>query len=389
MRILKRQFLRNFVFSMLLSFSVAAFLAPASCRLTEEGIEIIDADTTAPSLTLFRSLGESLLLLQCSERVWLSDLFVVEQDGDDFDDLFDRRYEKIFAVASAINYSSDGKSAQIEISEPTSVGKAYLLFGKASDLSGNSLDFCQRFSGFNPEPAVLIFNEIRTTYNKSKQAVEFVEFYVLGQGNTFGLEYVSAANGEDKKYVFPPLEVKSGDYITLHGRILEGMEADAVDELDDNLALSKAYESCDTARDLWRAGSDKIVSNTDVVILRDTFTNEIKDAVLLSAAGKTNWTNNRMKDFSAEAFSLGIWDGGSSPEYAVCTEGMSSSVARSISRKNTAELSHRYAAGGEGASRIKNSASDWMVTDSQKINSVTLSGATPGYENSKNPFIAK
>jgi hypothetical protein len=297
--------------------------------------------------------------------------------------------DDVFAVANAITYSEDGKSAEIEISADMEVGVIYVVSGVMLDETGNSLEFSQKVNGYNEKQAMLIFNEIRTSYDKKKSAVEFVEFFVLKSGNTFGLEYVSAALGETKKYTFPAIEVKQGMYITLHGKILEGMEADAVEELGDNLALSKTFESCDTARDLWMGGTEKIASNSDVLVIRDSDSKEIKDAVLLSPSGKSTWSKKQMREFAGRACSLGIWPAGSAPENAVCTDSMSSSIYRSISRKNTKVLAESYSDENDIPEYIETSSSDWIITDKVTAKKVTVSGATPGYENSTNVFVEK
>lgn len=393
---MKKNFINQFLGVVFISaaivLAVLAFVAPVSCRLTEEGIEIVPADTTAPSVENFLVTGSRTVSLACSEKIVLDKICIFElTDENSFEDsvFLGADEENAFAVANVISYSEDGKSAAVELSEDMAVGKSYVFSGVVYDITGNSLEFCQKFMGYNKNPARLIFNEIRTTYNKSKSAVEFIEFYVLKSGNLFGLEYVSTANGEAKKYSFPAIDVKRGEYITLHGKILEGMEDDALDELDDDFTLSKANESCDTARDLWKNGDEKIVSNTDVLVLRDYLSKEIKDAVLLSQSGKKSWPKKAMTEYAEKACSLGFWPEGSLPENAVCTDSMTSSIFRSISRKNIEKIAERFPDENELPKCIASSASDWIITDKVTVNKVTTSGATPGYENSTNPFVAK
>ncbi|MBQ4378067.1 MAG: hypothetical protein II821_02575 [Treponema sp.] len=383
---LLKEILWRACFTIVLTATVLFVVSPVSCRLTEEGIEIILSDTTSPEVESFSVSGANSILLDCSEKIVLDKISVFEItegcEEDEIPVIFDE--EAAFALADCVTYSEDGKSCEILLSSSTTVGKSYIFTGIVCDISGNSLEFAQKFYGYNDNPAKLIFNEIRTTYKKEKEAVEFIEFYCLSSGNTYGLEFVSAANTESKKYSFPAIEVKQGEYITLHGRILEGLEETALDECGSDLALSTAADSCDTARDLWKSGTDKIVSNTDVVILRDSVSKKIKDAVLLSVSGKTEWTKALMKEFAAEAYESGIWKDGVLPENAVCTDGMSSSVLRSISRKNTAGLIEKYADSSEISEFISSSASDWFVTNSSKDEETkaTVSGATPGYKNS-------
>ncbi|WP_294428187.1 hypothetical protein [uncultured Treponema sp.] len=387
------QIVRHLSMTCALVAAVLAFVAPSSCRLTEEGIEILPSDTTAPFIESFAVTSANSVYLDFSEPAVLDSLTLTELDsslaeGDDW--LYAQTdSSSSYAVANVITYSEDGKSSEIEFSEKTEIGKAYVFSGIVYDTTGNSMTFSQKFYGFNERPARLILNEVRTTFSKTKEAAEYVEFFALNDGNTYGLEFLSLAGGDSKKYSFPVMEVKKGEYITLHGRIFDGTEETALDETGENMALSSAVESCDTARDLWKSGNDKIASNTDILILRDITSGNIMDSLLLSVSGKTEWPRKSMRDFANTVFSLGLWKGGYQPENAVCTDGMTSSLMRSISRMNTAELAQKYADCEELPLYISSSNSDWSITDKSGTGKNTVSGATPGFENSTNLFTAK
>mgnify|MGYP007101893963 CR=1 FL=1 len=393
------QIVRFLILTSVLVFGTLSIVAPVSCRLTEEGLEIIPADTTAPSIETFFVSGEKSILISCSEQIVLDGISVFEI-ADETDEIpiefIDGDSSAAYAVASSVSYSEDQKSVQIELSEGTKVGKNYVFSGKIYDITGNSLNFCQKFCGYNENPARLIFNELRTVCNRDSDYTEFIEFYVLKGGNTFGLEIVSGANSEAKKYVFPSLEVQQGDYIVVHGRTVfaatktaeEKTVANFADELDDDLTLSATTESCDTARDLWKTGSDKLVSANDVVVLRDSSTGTLKDAVFLSASGKTAWSKNLMKEFSEKAFNSGIWITGSTPECAIITD-YATTLYRSVSRQNTLELAKKYENPNALPDYIQTSAADWILTEKYKSGKETISGATPGTENSINEYVKK
>lgn len=368
------QALHSAVVVTLIVSACIAISAHVSCRLTEEGIEIVPADTTVPSVLSFSVAASDSLLISCSEKVKLDDVSVLDSDG------------KSFAVANDISYSEDKKSVEVKLSALTSVGKSYVFSGVLSDMTGNSLSYSQKFCGYNENPARLIINEIRTSYNKDKACAEYVEFFVLKGGNTYGLELVSGYNGENKKYVFPAIEVSKGEYITLHGRTFENYEDLSVDELGDNLDLSSAPESQKNARDLWKAGNEKIVSLTDVVVLRNWETGVLKDAVFLSASGKTDWSRTLIKDFAKSAVDAGLWLGEAGPENSICSDGMKTSLLRSASRQNTNRLAAKYAEGVKIPDIIPTSPDDWMITEKVVIGTQVISGATPGYANSSNPL---
>ena len=378
-----RSALRSLCFSVVLSSLMLVVVSPLSCKLTDEGIEISVTDTEAPEIEVFSVNSGTSLFIACSEKIVLDDIKVVQEDDSEALD-----EDSVFAVADVITYSESGTSAEITLSQRTRVGETYVISGIVSDISGNTLEFSRSFSGYNDNPVRMIFNEVRTKYDSTSGTVEFIEFYVLKGGNTYGLEMVSATNGDSKKYSFPSIEVATGEYITVHGRTLETQASGAIDELDDDLTLSTAKDSCDTARDLWKSGTDKIISNTDVLLLRDATTEEVKDALLLCESKNSDWTKTALKEYAELAYSSGIWASGSSVSDAVVSD-YATTQYRSISRQNTAALAAQYADASLLPDCIATSAADWLLTEKIVVSKVTTSGATPGYENSTNPYVPK
>ena len=395
-KIFKHQLSLSVLLSVFVSMAVVVVVAPVSCKLTDEGVEITSTDTSAPEIEAFSVNSGTSITISCSEEVIFDEIKVVVASSSDADTETDSSVreitstdnESVYAVASLITYNETGDSAEITLSTGTKVGVSYVISGIAYDTSGNSLEFSRSFTGYNDNPARLLLNEIRTKYESKSEIIEYVELYVLKGGNTYGLEIVSAANGEAKKYTLPSIEVMTGEYITVHGRILDSQTETALDELADDLTLSTAKDSCDTGRDLWKAGSDKIVSNTDVVVLRDATSLQLKDAVLLCESKNSEWTKTAMKEYAAEAFSVGIWTSGDAATDAVVTDSATTQY-RSISRQNTAVLALQYADASLLPEYIGSSASDWLLTEKYTENKVTISGATPGYENSTNPYVPK
>ena len=368
-KVFKNDYAKSLLISGILCFIVLMIVSPISCRLTEEGIEIIPADTNAPSILSFSVTGERLLNLSCSEKIVLDQLTVREFQGESSDEgnLF-LLEEEPYAYADCITYSENMMDAEIYLSESTRVGKEYVLSGIVYDRSGNSLEFSQQFSGFNANPARLVLSEVR--YNSSKpKKTEFVEFYVLKSGNLSGLEFVSAANPK-RKYVFPAIEVKRGEYIALHGQVYDGMEYNAIDELENDLTLSTATESCDTGRELWRKFTDKFVSKTDVILLRDSCKNKIMDALLWTSVEGSEWSKN-LKELAEEVQTAGFWENALSPENAVRTETIKSSAVKSLARQNILLLAEKYPESEEIPDVIPANACDWAIASS----------ATPGYKN--------
>lgn len=385
-KIITKELFRSAVITLALTVSVLAAVSPMSCKLTEEGIEFVPKDTLAPEVQGFSVTGSSSVLIECSEKIVLDEISIIAVDDDmaesDEEEFNLLNGENVFAVANAVTYSEDGKSAEVEFSSPTNIGKSYIFSGVVYDITGNSLEFSQKFWGYNENPAKLIFNEVRTAYkkdsSKGEHVIEFIEFYVLKSGNLGGLEVVSGAYGEGKKYSFPPINVSQNEFITLHTRVLDDMTETAIDELGEDFALSSAFGSCDSSRDLWVNQTKRIVNATDVLVVRNTMTESLVDAVLFRESDKEDWSNDLEKEFANTVSESGIWNPDSSVKNAIVNTSGSTSAYRTISRQNTRELSEKYADESEVPEIIPTSADDWIVTTGSKNNS----GATPGFENS-------
>lgn len=351
-----------------ISSGVMAALVPVSCRLTEEGIEILPGDKECPKLEGFSVSGAKSVSISFSEKVLLSEVEVTENaEGSEFS-----------AVPEKIDYDETGTVAEINFSEATVVGRDYLIRAVATDLSGNTTEIGLTFAGYNENPAVMVLNEIRTKYDAAKKLSDFVEFYVLKGGNTYGCKLKGAQKGVDFDYAFPAMEVKTGEYIVLHNKRYENSE-EIQNELDDRLELSIGNESCGTARDLWRDGTENVFTNNDVLVLMNECGNQIMDGILLYEFKGSGWSKNLQKEYAQLLFECGVWNSGSEADYAVNTAS-ATTVYRSISRINLPEIIEKF----ETGEKISSSAENWKLTEKTTVNKVVISGATPGFENSTN-----
>lgn len=352
-----------------------SLVAPVSCRLTEEGIEILPLDTVAPKVESFSVTASNSIRLACSEKIVLDNIHITDCDGE------------FFAYADAVTYSEDECCAEIELSAMTTVGREYTFSAHVYDRTGNSLEFSQLFTGFNENPALLAINEVRVNGDSSKQLGEFVEFIVLKSGNTAGLSFMSTMYQTEARYDFPAMEVSKGDFITLHGRTFftksttkeVTLISDWADERGDDLTLSKTIDSFDEARDLWMDGDGKLASKSSVLILRNSSSGQIIDALPLSEKGE-KWPKSAMEKLIAEAFDAGVWTDGSSADCAFITSPAGSSANNSISRQNTEILLNGQGISSQGGG-IASSAEDWAVIKSQGSGKNTVPGTTPGEMN--------
>lgn len=371
----KKKFAVNYFFTVMLICSFVIFaVAPVSCRMTEEGIEVIPSDKTCPVVEKFEVTSSKSFYFSCSEKILVSQAFVNEENsGDSGAEL----------PVNKIVYDETGKNTTIILGDETRVGGNYVFNAVITDLSGNSVEFQQDFIGFNENPAVLIISEIRTKSDSSKKISDFVEFYCLKGGNTHGLKLCSSAKGENYDYIFPAIDVKAGEYITLHNKTFD--EEKALNEFGDDLTLSAAEESCGTARDLWRNGTDSVIgAASDVLILKNFSTGQIYDGIPYCKSETEKWTKKLQSEYAELLFSKNIWKNGSDVSSAFYCD-KATTLTRSISRKNVEEIAEKYASGE--ISFISSSLDDWALTEKYGSGKSVVSGATPGFANGKNYFI--
>lgn len=347
-------------------FLVFFSLNPVSCRLTEEGIIILPCDKTCPVIESFKITGEKSLHISCSEKVFLTSVNIVCKDDEAYS-----------SGSYDVSYDNTGKNFSVTFSNETEVGKTYVFKAQVTDLSGNSVHYERNFIGFNQNPAKLIISEICTKYDKAQGISDFIEFFCIKSGNAYGLVISGAQKGAGYDYEFPSVELKAGEYVTVHSKSYS--QEECVNETGEELNLSTAIRSCNEGRDLWREGEENVFTNNDVIVLKDNNTDKICDGILLSESGKSNWSKNLQKEYSKLLYENGIWKSGSEPENAFITD-RATTIHRSVSRKNVNEIYNSYKE--EAVELISSDASDWYLTDKKTVNKEIISGATPGFANS-------
>ena len=361
------------------TFVVFFVSIPLSCSSLEGMFVTILSGN--PKIVSFAVESDSSLSLVFSEEIELAELKISDAKSavENEDDFFEtsRSAVPILTVEYSDNSFDDNKnkdfSVIIELADKTSVGNEYVLSGIACDKSGNDLEFSLPFTGFNANPARLIFSEVRSKHTSKSGSVskpEYIEFYVLKGGNTAGLEVITGSDGEDKRYIFPCIEVKTGEYVTVHYRFTAS--GVSVDELGSDLTLATSESTNAAARDLWvdNRENETRISDSDVIVLFDAGKNKIADAVLYSASGKNDWYRAYQKELSERAFASGVWLGGSSVSDAACSDKVTS--IRTLSRLNVAEIVSAYSKSDDKESFVVTSrATEWAV----------VTKGTPGSKN--------
>jgi len=266
-----------------------------------------------------------------------------------------------FSPYQEIERIQDGKIVKIYLKENFKLQTDFLIELNAKDNLENSLSVEVPLFVNDWIPKIEI-NELRTEYSSSALRAEFIEFKVKSAGNLEGLKLYIMWDAK-KPYIFnlPAIDVKSGEYITLHLRTLED---DCVNELGEDLSESIGTDSSPTARDLWIPGNKEWLHKTDIVYLQDA-NGRILDAVILNEEPGEMWKKNRahFAEIVEELYKRGAWKSADSqppgPLNAVDTSTIKSSATKSISRYEGRENTH--------------SAKDWYITNT--------GGATPGKPN--------
>ncbi|WP_461255941.1 hypothetical protein [Treponema sp. R80B11-R83G3] len=266
-----------------------------------------------------------------------------------------------FTPHQEIERVQDGKPVKVFLKENLELQTEFLIELNVKDNLDNSLSVEVPLFVNDWIPKIEI-NELRTEYSKSASRAEYIEFKVKSAGNLDGLKlYIMWDAKKPYFYDFPAIDVKSGEYVTLHLRTLED---DCVNELGEDLSESAGTDSNPTARDLWVYGTEKLLHKTDIVYLQDA-NGEILDAVILNETPDETWSKNRahFAGIIEDLYNKGAWKSADgqlpSPFDAVDTSTIKSSATKSVSRYEGKENTH--------------TANDWYVTDTGK--------ASPGLPN--------
>ena len=354
---------------------------PFSCKISEEGIIFVGGDYVSPVLEAVNVLDEKTVLINFSEKVKPKSMIVSEQlkeisDSSEHSEETELSPALLAAtggygiVESEYTVSEDGCIVTCSAFSNYEVGKYYEIFGTVEDKAGNTLTFCVPFCGFNSRIPKLVMTEIQPKYKKYKEEYrfEFVEFLALTEGNLSGLELVSAADGESKKYVFPALDVEAGEVFIVH---LRNACPGAITETD-NLNEATAYHSAKNVRDIW-AENDKsrLGESNDIIMLKNSVDGTILDVLMYVTEDATEWTKG-MISAAEEVAETGIYEKATVDD-AEKNSGLGGAAQNSFHRTNAAELKKRALAGdftgNEAAYPVLRNSETWTV---KKVNPGTL-----------------
>lgn len=316
---------------------------PFSCKVTTEGIDIIGGDYSAPVFEGLDVIDERTVRMSFSEAVTMRNIVVtpfVPGVSDSSRHSASLELSPSLAAAAGeygkidvqVYKSEDGRLLTVALNQNTVVGKSYEIFGTVNDAIGNTLTFCVPFVGFNASVPKIIMTEIQIKYQKGTSKGntvyrgEYVELLALEDGNLAGLEIISAADGEEKKYVFPAIDVSRGEIILVHFRTIgDG----CINEDGENLNLAYAPHSQDGIRDLW---SESTVAHfndaSDIILLRNTIDGTIIDGIMYAEPGALEWKSS-VAGMAVEIAEAGIYN---SADISSATSSKGCTTLKSLTR---------------------------------------------------------
>ncbi|MBR4386404.1 MAG: hypothetical protein IKP51_07785 [Treponema sp.] len=367
---LKTFLLKTLLPAAFLTLAVLASFMPLGCKSSVEGLSMLEGDFSCPRAEDFFVTGEDSFLVRFNKSVSCKEAFFWRTETG----------EETNLVASV---QDEGKSLVFTSPVPMQTGAEYTFSGIVQDGAGNTLTITVPFSGYNGRVPRIAISEVHIANSKTAKnnwKAEYAELLVLTDGNLSGLELVCTGSCSSKKedagiYKFPPVEVKAGEYITVHlckNESYTGMN----DDEEDNLSLSKSPDSSSLALDLWANNESSVTKTSDALLVQNSADSCILDAVLFvqeSSSGKRTEWKTGTKEWLGAIEASGVWqqsDGSSSAseESAFCGSWSKSATTKSICRKNTKSLLD--AVRQDKDALLKNNKGCWAVAS-----------PTPGYAN--------
>jgi len=227
----------------------------------EELVRLDPDDLLPPEIQEVAAVGSRTLEVRFDKEAWL--------EGDSF----------VIAPSLDVAGVEDGsKILKVLLAEDGRAGVRYSCEATVRDAKGNSLSFLYHFYGFNERVPRLLINEFITSASSTVSTM--AEIVVLADGNMGGVAFFEGTKSFfDKAFVFPSLEVRSGDFILLHfkpsGAEGETDELSAKDE-------AAAKGSSPVAWDFWARDTGNLSEDNDVLSLYDNPEGRLLDGVLYS-----------------------------------------------------------------------------------------------------------
>ena len=349
-------------------------VVPFSCKVSEEGIIFVGGDYVSPVLEEVLVLDEKNVMITFSEKIKLKSFTVSERlkeisDSSEHSDTLElspalRAASGAYGRVEAECFlSEDGCTITCSAVDRYEVGKAYEILGTVEDRAGNSLTYCVPFTGFNSCVPQLIITEVQIKGAKGSQngnpifRGEFVEFLALTDGNLAGLELVGGADGEAKKYLFPPMPVSKGEVFLVH---LRTSGDGCVNELEEDLNAATAPHSAKGIRDLWSENTAaRLNDSSDVIILRNSISDKLLDAFMYAVEDEVEWKKGR-SELARAAVEAGIYSTGDISEAVL---NVKTSPLKSFSRLDANDIRSLALSGQSYEYPVRAAVDNWVVKE--------------------------
>ena len=248
---LKKRDVLNILLKSLVAFGITTIVClctmSASCKISPEGIRILESDYTTPKLINIQLSNSSQLFIEFDKEIALKQLEITNKENSE---------NKILVDLANIEKNT---AFFIDCKTNFSILEKYDFFGVAEDEKFNTLTFSATLQGFNANVPKLAISELRTYYQKP--SMEFVELVAQTDGNIVGMVLEVYYKSEPTKLLLPPVDVKSGDYIIVHGRSLDET---CVNE-SDNWTVASHKDAVADVLDLWINADSKVIGNSGVI----------------------------------------------------------------------------------------------------------------------------
>jgi len=277
-------------------FAACVFTACPSCAMDPSVVSVWGGDFSVPKIVSLVTVDTSVVAARFTAPVTVTKALVVVPDNP--------------AAVIPVSWEADvgengGNGIKFLLGGTVGIGVPAALSATVTDARGNSLSFSLPFTGYNDRVASLLFNEIRTDYDKPK--VEYIEFLVVKGGNLGGIEISNAMNVVRPCWEFPAVEVAAGDFILYHLRSVEEGLVNETGAID----VSAGVDARPGARDFWDTLTSAPLKKTNVLLVRERKGGKIMDALLCAEAGKTEWPNETVRAAAEEAVAADAWLPGS------------------------------------------------------------------------------
>lgn len=280
------------------------FVLPFSCKVTNEGVQFVSNEYSAPILEKLNVIDENTICLEFSQSINSITAIITPKINDISDSDFHSFNKKLSPSISAANgefgfinssirYSENKKSVTFILQEKTTVGTQYQIYGNVEDNYKNTLTFSFPFTAYNSRIPKIIMTEIQPKYAKGTSKgntiyrTEFIELFCAENGNLGGLILISASDGIEKSYKFPAIEVTKNQIILVH---LRTAGDGCFSENGTDLNIATATFSHNKILDLWSENTQsRLNDKSDIIYIKNTLNNKILDCFIYKDENLEIW----------------------------------------------------------------------------------------------------